>query len=349
MVRLAVLGACLVALMGCSRAESAKKEPKEELHTYTVSSERIHTSIDATGMVQADLEGGAKILSPLAGAVQEIFVRVGDAVRKGDRLAAIRSSDAADVYSAYLSATSQLKQAERTYQLNKELFAAGAVTKNDLLNSEAAYEQQKSQNEGLRKKLEIYGSPSPEKGVSDIVELKAPIDGRVVDLQAHIGDRFDTSTAVMTIANPRKIVIVANVFDTDLPSLKKGSEVSFTTDVFPDRTLRGAISGISDIEDQDSKTVKVYIKPLNGTDLLKQNMFVKISFRSEGATLPTVPKTALIYRDGRFFVRLKNRGRDDYDVVEVTPVRDVSDKLMAVRGVRDRDEIVYSAIDLEKT
>lgn len=345
MVRLAFILLSLIFLSGCSHADSATQELKEELHTYKVTSQMIQSSIDATGTVQADVEGGAKILSPLSGSVEAILVKVGESVKKGTPLVALRSSDATDAYSSYLSTSSQLKQAERTYQLNKQLFEIGAITKNDLLNSEAAFEQSKASNEGLKKKVSIYGSASPE-GVGDTLFLKAPINGRVVDLQAHIGDRFDTNTALMTIANSHKIVIVANAFDTDIPNIKKGSFVTFSTDVFPDKNFKGFISAVSDIEDMDTKTVKVYIKPLTDTDLLKQNMFLNIKFQHAGKLLPTVPKTALIYREGKFFVRMKNK--DQYDLSEVRPVRDVSEKMMAVEGIRENDEIVASAIDLEQ-
>ena len=155
MARIALIILSLAILGGCTKVVSAKPDLKEEEHSFKISSQQVQSSVDATGVVQAELEGGAKILSPLAGAVEEIFVRVGDGVKKGTILAAMRSSDATDVYANYLAASSQLKQAERTYELNKQLFEVGAITKNDLLNSEAAFEQIRSNCEGLKKKLEI--------------------------------------------------------------------------------------------------------------------------------------------------------------------------------------------------
>jgi cobalt-zinc-cadmium efflux system membrane fusion protein len=345
MVRTVIIMLSFAVIAACSTTESARQEPKETLHTYTVTSQNIQSSIDATGMVQPDLEGGAKILTPAAGSVEEVYVRVGDRVKKGAPLAMLRSADTTDVHSNYLSTLAQLKQTERTYELNKQLFEIGAVTKNDLLASEANYEQVKSAAEGLQKKMEIHGVLSTN-GPQDRLILRAPIDGHVVDIQAHIGDRFDTNTALMTLANSRKIVIVANVFDTDMRNIRKGSEVIFSTDVFPDKIFKGVISGISDVEDIDSKTVKVYIKLLDGTELLMQNMFLKINFHRGDRSLPTIPKTALIYKDGKFYVRLKQN--EQYELSEVRPVRDVSEKMMAVEGLKENDEIVYSAIDLEK-
>ena len=75
-------------------------------------------------------------------------------------------------------------------------------------------------------------------------------------------------------------------------------------------------------------------------------MFLRIKIHQGGRLLLTVPKTALVYRDGTFYVRLKHG--DAYDLHEVRPVRDVSEKMMAVEGLQENDEIVYSAIGLEK-
>ncbi len=40
---------------------------------------------------------------------------------------------------------------------------------------------------------------------------------------------------------------------------------------------------------------------------------------------------------------------DKPEIKEVKPVRDAGDKMMAVEGLREGDEIVVSAIEMEKT
>ena len=336
----------LFLLWGCSREDPSKNETKGELHTYKVSSQKVQAYVEATGTIQPDLDGGAKIVSPLQGSVKKIFVRTGDSIKKGMPLVALRSSDVSDTYASHLSTLSQLKQAERIYNLNKELFEVGAITRNDLLNSEANYEQAKALSEGLKQKLDIYGAHSPD-SLNDELIIKAPIDGRVADIQAHIGDRFDTSIPLMTVANSDKVIVVANIYDTDIPKIKKGKQVTFFTDIFPDVQFKGAVSYISDVEDMDSKTIKTYITIMSGRELLKQNMFLKIKIIEGEKILPVVPKTALIYEEGKFYVNLKQGERVGRH--EIKPLRDISDKFIAVEGLKDGDEIVYSAIDLEKT
>ena len=335
----------LFIFLGCGKGDPPKNETKDELRTYRVSSQKVQAYIEATGTIQPDLEGGAKILSPLQGAVEKILVRIGDSVRKGTPLVFLRSTEVSDTQASHLSTLAQLRQAERMYNLNKQLFEIGAVTRNDFLTSEANYEQLKAVSEGLKNKLDIYGISSQD-GSQDKLLIKAPIEGYVTDIQAHIGDRFDTNTPLMTIVNPNKVVVVANIYDIDMPRIKQGKEVVFYTDVFPDKRFKGVISYISAQEELDTKTVKTYISVIEGKDLFKQNMFLRIKILEGEKVLPILPKTAVIYREEKFYVNRKEG--QQFTLREIKPVRDVSEKLMAVEGLKDGDEIAYSAIELEK-
>ena len=332
---------------GCTPTQEAKEKPPEKkVQTYKVDFQEVSSSIQATGTIQPDIEGSAKIISNLAGTVEVVFVKVGDKVSKGDPLCAIRSPDVSDTYSNYLSNLSQVRQAERVYNLNKQLFEVGAVTKNDLLTSETNYEQAKALSGALKKKLEIYGV-NPESGFSDRLIVKSPMAGSVVEIQAHIGDRVDTTNVLMTVADPSKVVVVANIYDTDITQVQKGKEVTFYTDIFPNIPFKGLIKYISDSSDPDAKTVKTYIRILSDQGLFRQNMFLRITISNTRKRLPVVPKTALLYKDGKFSVYLWVEGKSE--LKEVKPVLEIAEKFMAVEGLKEGDEVVLSAIELEKT
>ena len=341
------------AALGCNRPGQATKDERQQLKTYKVTSQEVQTYIEATGSVQPGLEGTAKILSYLSGAVNKIFVRVGDRVQKGDPLVAITSPEVTDTYSSYLSTLTQLKQAERIYNLNKQLFDIGAVTRNDLLNTEATYKQLTAVAEGMKNKLRIYGSSTDEevltKSRPDTILIKAPLTGYVADIQIHTGDKVDTTTPLMTIADPHNSMIVANIYDTDIPKVKKGDSVTFYVDVFPKTPFKGVISYVSDVSDTDSKTVKTFIRILGTSDLFKQNMFLKLRIEGVKRVLPLIPKSAIIYKDGKFYVYCPSSTENQRcELNEIKPVREVSDNLMAVEGLKDGQEIVLTAIDLEK-
>lgn len=334
--------------ISCSRRVEAKKEEHDDVKTCKVISREIQTFIEATGSIQGDLEGRANVISPLDGIVDRIFIRVGDRVRKGEPLVAIRSSGASDIYANYLTIQSQLRLAGRSYNLNKELHQFGAVTKNELISTEANYEQLKAVEEGFRKKLEICGIDFINNDSSqDCLTLKAPIEGVVVSIQTHIGERVDTTTSLMTVADPKKVLVVANVYDTDMEKIQKGSEVVFSTDIFPDREFKGVVTYVSDIVGVDSKTVKTYIQVPNSENLFKLNMFLKIKIADDKRLCQVIPKSSLLYKYGEFHAYVKeDRG---CRLKKIKPISEVSEKLIAVEGLAGVDEIVLAAIDMEKT
>jgi membrane fusion protein, heavy metal efflux system len=345
--KIAILAAVFLFLAtGCSeKTDPSKKDIKLTPHLYKTTIMKVQGYIEATGTIQADLEGGAKIMPPVPGVVDRIFVKFGEKVKAGTPLLSIRSTDVNDTYTSYQASLSQLKQAERLYNLNKKLFEIGAVTRNDFLAAEAGYEQAQTASDGLKNKLDIYGALTS-KGFQDKLIIRAPVSGFVAELPARIGDRFDTTTPMMVIANPEKVLVVANIYDTDIPKIQKGQDVSFYTDVFPDVIFKGHIAYISDVEEMESKTVKTYIKIYNHRNIFKQNMFLKIKIFDKERYLAVIPKTALIYKSGTFYVNVKNK--EQIELKEIKPIRDTSDKLMAVDGLKEGEEIVFSAIELEK-
>jgi membrane fusion protein, heavy metal efflux system len=346
MRRWALILALLIALCGCEKREGSRPEVKNETRTYKVTSQQVQTYLDATGTIQPDLEGGAKIVSPISGSVTKILVHIGEPVKKGTPLIVLKSTDVADTYANYLSTLSQLKQAERIYHLNKELFGVGAVTKNDLLVSESNVEQQKALSDGLKKKLDIYGVCCTPGHFEDNLTIQSSMDGYAAEIQAHIGDRFDTSTPLMTIAHPDRVMVVANIFDTNIAGILAGQDVTFVTDVIPNTTFNGTVKYISHMEDADVKTIKVYISLKNYTNVFKHNMFLRIRILGEQIKRPVIPTAAMIYKDSKFSVHVKHD--DSFEMKEIRPVKELSDKLMAVEGLDEGEEIAYSAIELEK-
>ena len=348
----------IFTVASCNRSGQATKDIKQDLKTFKVATAEVQSFIEATGSVQPDLTGSSRVASPLAGTIGQIFVTVGNRVKRGEPLLLIKSPEVTDTYSNYLSTLTQSKQSERIYSLNKQLFEIGAVTKNDLLNSESTYNQTKAVSEGLKSKLSLYGCQVDEntaktkQNCSDAVTVKASIEGYVADISIHVGDKVDTSTPLMVVADPQNIVVVANIYDTEVSGVKKGSNVTFYVDVFPNQPFKGIITYVSDVSDTDSKTVKTFVKILDKKNLFKQNMFLKLKIEGGKRVMPIIPQSAMIYREGKFYVYIPivNSKEQACELKEIKPVREVPmpGKFMAVEGLQEGDEVVVSAIYLEK-
>jgi RND family efflux transporter MFP subunit len=339
-----------VLAVGCenSAAVNPSEAPakKDKVEFYKVGRQKVPSYLKVTGSVQPDKEGIVRIVSPLAGSVEKISIHVGDQVSKGDPLIEIKSPDISDIQSRLIVIQSQLNEANRIYSLQQQLFDVGATAKNDMLRSEATVKELQANIDGLKNKLAIYNVP-PSADYSDRFEIKAPISGYIAEIHTGIGMRPDTSAVLMTIADPAKMMVVANISDSDIAKTQKGAPLSFTTDIYPNKIFKGVVSYISDVSNPNTKTVKVYIRlPGSTPHSFKLNMFLDMKILKGEATLPVIPKTAIVYKQGKFFVYLKDG--DAAKLQAITPKSDVDDKFISVEGVNEGDEIVLSAINKEK-
>jgi cobalt-zinc-cadmium efflux system membrane fusion protein len=339
----------LLGPVACDVATGQEAEPASKPRPPVIDKAQaatIQTYIDATGHSQADIRGLAKVVSPLAGVVEDIKVGVGAIVKRGDPIAVVNSADISDLYSSYLSNKAQLYQAERIFQLNKELFEKGIVTKADFLTAEGNLNQIQATLKGQEAKMRQFGV-TPGEGFVNTLTILAPIDGVVAELYSHLGDRTDSTLPIALVANPHEMLVVADLHDVDLPFVgPKGSEVHFSTDLAPNQVWKGTIQYVGDVQDADTKTIKVYIKMKESGLQFRQNMFFKIKILGETRTLPSVPRSSLVYRDAKFYVYVLGSGEPQ--LKEVRPVRDLAGDRAAVEGIAVDDSIIVSAMDRER-
>ena len=131
----------------------------------------------------------------------------------------------------------------------------------------------------------------------------------------------------------------------DLANVHNGSTVTFTTDVFPDIAFQGENQLRKRRRSPTQSDQDVY--PLaDNPAKLKQNMLLKIRILDGGRLLPVIAKSAMIYKEGKFYVQSENPA--GYKQREIKPLRDISEKYSAVEGLKDGDMIAISAMDKEQ-
>ncbi|MGB9766253.1 MAG: efflux RND transporter periplasmic adaptor subunit [Sulfurihydrogenibium sp.] len=285
-------------------------------------------------------DGVVNLSPPINGQIDAIYVKVGDNVSKGTTLLKIKALDIPDIQSNYLSVKAQLQEAKRIYELNKSLYEVGAISKNDLIASEMNVKQLEYTLKGIEEKQRLLNV----KNFSDFY-LKSPIDGVIYEIDTSIGSRVqaDSSQPIIKIADKRKFIVVANVYEKDSKFFSNNDTVDIILD--DKTTITGKVFYISDVLDPDTKTVKIYIKP-STTENLKANMFVSIKVSKLFDGYLSIPKNAIIFKDNKFFVYLL---KDDKLVKkEIDVIGDSEDNNYAiVNGISKDDKVVLNAINIE--
>ncbi|MEE8576794.1 MAG: efflux RND transporter periplasmic adaptor subunit [candidate division Zixibacteria bacterium] len=133
-----------------------------------------------------------------------------------------------------------------------------------------------------REKLRLYGLSNRQieniessGEATDHLTINAPIGGIVVHKNAQEGMYVKTGTKIYTIADLTRLWVMFEAFESDLPWLRYGQQVSFTTPSFPGETFEALISFIDPVVDPKTRTVRVRAIVENKTMKLKPEMFVR--------------------------------------------------------------------------
>ena len=116
--------------------------------------------------------------------------------------------------------------------------------------------------------------------VSDRLTIDAPVGGIVTHKNVNEGDYVQVGTPYFRIADLTAVWVLLKAYESDMPWLRFGQDVSFTTESIPGKTFEGRISFISPELDPATRTVAVRVNVDNGERLLKPGMFVSGTVRA---------------------------------------------------------------------
>lgn len=124
------------------------------------------------------------------------------------------------------------------------------------------------------------------------LELKAPIDGVIIERTATAGESVDKSKAIYTISDPAQLWAIAEVKERDIAAVKLGQDAAFTTLAFPDEKFHGKVVLIGNQVEAGSRTVEVRIAVDNADGRLKAGMFADVEI------VTTILDNVLLLPDG---------------------------------------------------
>jgi multidrug efflux pump subunit AcrA (membrane-fusion protein) len=108
------------------------------------------------------------------------------------------------------------------------------------------------------------------------LELKAPIDGVIIERAVTAGELVDKSKSIYTISDPAQLWAIAEVKERDIAAVKLGQNAAFTTLAFPDEKFHGKVVLIGNQVEAGSRTVEVRITVDNADGRLKPGMFADV-------------------------------------------------------------------------
>ena len=325
-------------------ASTAETTKKSEIKTLVPEFGTYSIQASMAASVQPAPDGIISISAPVSGVISNIDVHIGDKITPTSPLITIRSSDISDTQNSQLAAKAAFTQTKHTYEMNKELFNLGAITENDLLLSHSNFQQAEAAMKGYSQKLAYFGASS-----NQTLVLHASISGVVYEIGTHLGDHItnDTTQPLIKIVDIHKKIVVATVYEKDISAFNVGKEVNIDLDNEQHLQIQGKVMYISDVQDPENKTTKVYIQPAIDSSELRINMFANVLSSVDIKDVYRIPNKSIIYKNGKFIVFVKNG--DQFSPLDITIVSDHStDNFSLVRGLTANTQIALEPIALER-
>jgi HlyD family secretion protein len=350
----------VVVLIVLSKVGAFGKEEGLKVTAEKAQKRNITEVVNASGKVYPEVE--VKVSPDISGEITMLNVQEGDTVKKGQILARIyadayniqRSQAASGVAQsqaqvgvqqaqvsnsqATLGALqAQQEQAERTYNMQKQLYNDKVISAAEFNVSDANYKTAKANyNAAVQSISGVKASvqsaranvqtaqASLQRANTDLgrTVIVAPMDGVVSLLNVKKGEKvagnsFNVGTEMLRIADMDKIEIRVDVGENDVPKVKLGDSAIVSVDAYSERKFKGLVTQIASSNNgasnqlasatSDVTQYKVYIRIIKESyaDLLGKGNFPFRPGMSANADIQTntqqnvisVPINAVTTRD----------------------------------------------------
>jgi len=258
--RALVLAACVVLAVGgyfAWQSWSARKTATATLLTAEARRGNLEDTITATGTLQP--KDFVDVGTQVSGQVKRLHVEIGAVVKAGQLLAEIDPSvyqakvdgDRAQLLNQNAQLADRLAQlalAELQYTRQQNMAREEATTAEALQSAEASRQSALAQANAVRAQMrQTESTLRGDEANLGYTKIFAPIGGTVVSQAAKQGQTLNANQqapVVMRIANLSTMTVQAQVSEADVPKLKIGMDVYFTTLGGDGRRFRGKLRQI---------------------------------------------------------------------------------------------------------
>jgi cobalt-zinc-cadmium efflux system membrane fusion protein len=359
----AVQLAALVAISACSpktgvnpqapsvTASNVKlsSEQRQNIHVYKVVASAFRKTIETTGVVDFDNDQATSVLAPFSGPVSRLLVSLGEHVRQGAALAVVDSPDFATAISAYRKAIATAQTARRLADLDKDLIEHNGVSKReaeqaetDAVNAEADREAALQSLVSLNVPADIIKNIQEGRPISRLDGvIRAPVAGTVVEKLITPGQLLQAGTTpCFTVADLSRVWVMAQVFGSDLESVRIGDSADVVTGIGAN-AFSGKVDNISALVDPDTRSVVVRVVAKNPGDFLKKQMYVRVLIHAQQESTGLLIPVSAVLRDDvnlPFVYAAQNDG--SFARQHVTLGYRIGDQYDIPDGLKSGDEIV---------
>lgn len=274
-----------------------------------VKAEDLQDSLHFSARVELDQQHVAKIGSTVTGRISEISAKLGDDVKKGQRLAILNSTELSQAQSDYLKASSQVNLRRIAVERAKRLVESDVIASAELQEREGVLNEAEVDLRAATDRLRVLGMSEADlkrlekqRTIHSYSPVTASIDGVVIERNVTQGQVVQPADQLYTIANLSTVWIVADVPEQDALWVKQGDQVEAEIPALDNKVVKGNLIYVSDIVNSKTRTVMVRMGLSNPQRLFKPQMLVTLKVKKSKIKHLAIPSQAVVRDEDKDYV-----------------------------------------------
>jgi membrane fusion protein, heavy metal efflux system len=282
-----------------SQQASVKVEPIGE-HVFPIEK-------TAVGSIDFNEDMSVQVFTPYQGKIIGLFAKVGDDVKKGQTLFTIDSPDLLQAESTLIAAAGVLDLTSKSLSRLHQLYETRAVAQKDLEQGISDQQTAEGALRAARDAVRVFGKSETEmdrmiaeRKVDPTLVVVSSITGRVTARNAAPGlfVQPGNAPAPYTVADISTMWMLANVVESDIPSLRLGQQVQVKVVAYPDHVFEGKISTIGATVDPNTHRELIRSEIEDPEHRLLPGMYANFVIRTGDPTRATAIPLNGVVREG---------------------------------------------------
>ena len=313
---------------------------KEKLKTTLVSTVPYRHKLSASGIVKAIPNNYAQIASPFAGRIIKSFIKLGQRVAVNAPIFEISSPSFFEAGKVYYKSKQEMQLAEKNLHRQQDLLKNGVGIQKDMEESEVNFELSKREYENSIASLKVYHVNPDELVLGQPLIVRSPIAGEIISDNIVIGQYLrEDAGPVSIVAELGKVWVVGQVKEKDINNIHESDEVEIAVAGMPGLSIQGVVYHISEMLDEETRSVEVFIECENKGRNLKPGMYVTAQFSEIADSSILIPSSAVLQLEESSFVFVKTKGNGYLKRLIQTTGTD-NDRVILKSGLKPGEEIV---------
>lgn len=328
-------------LAACGKSTAASEPSGQQMEAVKVALQSVGTRevpvwLSLTGQLKG--RRAADLAADANGKVTRTLVERGDTVKAGQPLVVLDTRAAvlslAEAKASAESAAAAAENAKLNCERYRVLAKQGAI-------SDFEYDSYSVQcrTSDLSASAARARAAMASKNLGDGI-IRAPFAGSIAERYVDVGQYVRSDSRVVALVDLSALRLEFTVPEVRIAAARPGAKVRFQVGGYPDRTFDGTVKHVSAQVRPATRDVVaeaiVDAPPLE----LKPGMFAAVKLNQGTQSLPVVPSSSVVHRDGKSVVFVAVKGRLEERIVHVGEV--VGQETTVSAGIASGDQLVIS-------